>query len=340
MPTQTFPAGEAPRVALVECEGTLTIEAWEERGIAVESQRDASVPAQAGDTLVLRGIIDDLRLRVPGDAVVTVERQLGDVTARGIAALTVDRADGDLRIERVANVRLRDIYGHMLIDGAESLAIEGREELRRREPRESHNVEVRNVGTANIEYVSGHLTLAEVGNANAIAVGGHTTARGIGGDLRIRSIGGGCTVHVVSGSLEFADVGGACEIKGVGGELSINKVGGGAEIVEVGAVRRLGAIGGKLTLRDAPLSQHFAAEAPARITVGGSARVELPDQPNLALRVTAGGKIRGTGIDSRAGHLATLIYGEGTGQLSLTVGGSLELSGAATPRSPNAPRTR
>jgi hypothetical protein len=114
--------------------------------------------------------------------------------------------------------------------------------------------------------------------------------------------------------------------------LSIDKIGGSARIEEVGTVRRLGTIGGGLTLRSAPLSAHFAVEHPAHITVGGSARVELPDQPNLTIRAITGGKITGAGIGRHAGHMATLVYGEGAARLSLTVGGSLELHGPAVTR--------
>lgn len=333
MPTHTFPAGAASRVVLAECEGTLTIEAWDERNIAIESEQATSAPAQSDEGLVLRGTTGSLRLRVPGDTMVVVERQRGDIAARDIDGLTIDRADGNLRIERVATVRLHDIYGHMLIDGAESLAIQASEEFRRRYAgRESHDVEARNVGVANIEYVSGRLTLDSVRDADVRAVGGRARARAIAGDLRIKAVGGGCTVHGVGGSLELSAIGGACEVKGIGGELSIDKIGGSAEIEDVGTVRRLGAIGGSLTLRSAPLSDRFAAEHPAHVTVGGSARVELPDQPNLTIHAITGGKISGAGVGPHAGHMATLVYGEGTARLSLTVGGSLELRGPSVAR--------
>ncbi len=130
MPTQTFPAGAAPRVVLAECEGTLTIEVWDGREIIIESEQATNAHAQPDEGLILRAVIGSLRLRVPGDTTITVERQRGDIAARDIHALTIDRADGNLRIERVAAVRLRDIYGHMLVDGAEALAIEATEELR------------------------------------------------------------------------------------------------------------------------------------------------------------------------------------------------------------------
>lgn len=333
MPTNTFPAGTAPRVALAECEGTLTIEVWDGREIVVESEQATDAHAQSDEGLVLRAVAGGLRLRVPGDAVVTVDRQRGDIAARDIDKLSIDRADGNLRIERVATVRLRDIYGHMLIDGAESLAIQAGEEFRRRyRGYESHDVEARNVGAANIQYVSGRLTLDTAREADVRAVGGRATARAVAGDLRIGAVGGRCAVDRVGGSLEISAIGGGCEVKGVGGELSIDKIGGSAEIENVGTVGRLGAIGGGLTLRSAPLSQRFAAERPAQVTVGGSARVELPDQPNLTIHAITGGKIKGAGVGPRAGRIATLVYGDGTARLSLTVGGSLELRGASVTR--------
>src|SRR5206468_3321862 len=90
-----------------------------------------------------------------------------------------------------------------------------------------------------------------------------------------------------------------------------------------------------LTLVDAPLASSFAAEHPVRIAVGGNARVELPEAPNLTIRAIVGGQVAGAGIASRGSGMATLVYGEGAAQLSMIVGGNLELHGRATPRTVN-----
>ena len=79
MPTQTFPAGTAPRVDLVECEGTLTIEAWDGRDIVIESEQATNAHAPSDERLVVRAAAGSLRLRVPGDTTITVERQRGDI---------------------------------------------------------------------------------------------------------------------------------------------------------------------------------------------------------------------------------------------------------------------
>jgi hypothetical protein len=309
MATQSFSANSKPHITLADCAGDLLIEAWDERSIAVEAEEGTNAN-QEGETLTIRGARGPLHLRVPGETAVTVQGQGGAV-------------------------RLLNLYGAVLVDGAESLRIEGDGDWRRwlRAWRwDSHDVEVRNVGAVELDYVIGNLTLADVQSADARAIGGDATVRVVKSDLRIKNVGGNSTIEEIGGNLEVGNVGGNCEVRGVDGNLSISNVGGNADVQGAGAVRKLGNIGGNLTLNEAQLSSAFAAEQPVRIAVGGNARLELPDQPNLTIRAAVGGSVIGEGVASHGGNMLTLVYGAGTGRLILLAGGNLELRGGGTPQ--------
>src|SRR5262245_61744874 len=222
MAVQTFTAGSRPRVSLIDCANELTIEGWDEHNIAVEGEDGAAQPVQEGEALIIRGAHASLRLRVPNTAAVTVRGQQG-------------------------SVYLRNVYGDVLVDGAESLRIESDEELFRRIRRwlgNHHDVEARNVGTIEIDSVIGNLMIADAQRASAHAIGGNATAQGVKGDLRLDNIGGNCEIRGVGGALHLDNIGGNCEVGGIAGELKIDNVGGNCEIHDVGAVLRVGNIGG------------------------------------------------------------------------------------------------
>ena len=310
MATQTFSTGANPQITLADCEGDLLIEAWDERSIVVEAEEGAAAPAQEGDTLAIRGARGHLHLRVPGETAVTVQGQRG-------------------------GVRLLNLYGAALVDGAESFRIEGDGNWRRwlRAWRwNSHDVQVRNVGAVDLDYVIGNLTLSDVGSADARAIGGNATAQLVKGDLRLKNVGGSSTVEEIGGDLEVGNVGGNCDVRGVEDALSISNVGGNADVRGAGAVLKLGNIGGNLTLNEAQLSTAFAAEQPVRVAVGGNAQLELPNQPDLTIHAVVGGSINGEGVASRGGSMLTLVYGAGAGRLNLLAGGNLELRGGGAPQ--------
>ena len=372
MPQQTFPAGDAPRVNVTECQGHLHVEAWDERNIAVETGGPVDTLGQENGTLVVRHAQGDLRLRVPADAQVTVQNQHGDLNVRGIRELTVDRADGNVRIEAVTGaVRLRDLDGGLYVQGAASLTVEdGPEgEWRHSRGRGVKNVDVRDVPVVEIENVGGDLAVAQAQSVAVRNVGGNCkignvgeTFRysNVGGDLRVEgdgrtvvvgtnaggnllatgarsieagNIGGDAHVQGVQADLRLAAVGGNCRVEGVGGALSLGPVGGDASFRDSGTIQQIGPIGGNLQLHAATLAVASSPDSTARMIVGGDARIELPAAPNLTIRATVGGQIRGDGIMSTAPGMATLVYGDGAARLDLTVGGNLALHGAGAPRS-------
>src|SRR5215207_911764 len=101
MATQTFPAGEAPRIVLNNCSCDLEIEVWDERMIEVETDGSVHRLGQTAEALVIENVDEDLRLRVPADAEVLIDDVGGDLEARGFRALTVGDVGGDAEIEDI-----------------------------------------------------------------------------------------------------------------------------------------------------------------------------------------------------------------------------------------------
>jgi SHOCT-like domain len=292
--TQTFRASQPPQVRLVECTGKLIVEPWDERDIAVEAEIQPEHVELEGETLVIRRANGDLLLRVPADTTVAIAGQRGDVTARGIHALGIEHAEGSVQVAAIGGeVRLRDIYGKTSADDVESLVIERdtrphQHRLRKRLRRE---IDISNTRTIEIAEASDDLTITMAQRVAVGPVGGNATVREVAGELRTGTIGGNAYIRATT------------------------------------AVLQIGNIGGNLTLDAAPLTIEVGEHA-GRLVVGGNARLEFPDDANLAIHATLGGKIHGAGINSTfAGGMATISYGAGAVRLDLIVGGNLELSG-------------
>jgi hypothetical protein len=311
MQAETFTAGDAPSVIITGCQGALAIEVWDERSFAVEPAEISQAVRREGEALVIHAARGDLRLRVPAATTIAVDNQ-----------------QGDLRIETIdGSVRLRDIDGSAYIRGAAVLAVEPHELLRERRRifgRPRRDLEVREVGTAEIAQVDGSLTLISARRAVVGPIGGAATIRAVAEDLRAGDVGGSCQIEQVGGTLELGSVGGSCRIDSVAGSVSAGAIGGSAELRATGAIAGLGSIGGSLTLTDARLAEGFLHERAANIAVGGSARIELPEAANLTIDAIVAGGVRGRGAVGGPG-MRRIVYGDGSAHLRMTVGGSLTL---------------
>ena len=310
MQTQTFPAGESPRVTITGCQGALTVEFWDQRDFAVESATDSAI-GQEDAALVIHEARGDMRLRVPAATEIAIENHQGD--------LRITTIDG--------TIRLRDIDGSVFVSGAGMLAIERDQLLRRRRwspLRPRRDVEAREIGAAEIAEIHGNLLLVAAQRASVGDVGGNAAIRSIAGDLALGDIGGSCEIAQVGGALELGSVGGNCLLENISGSVRAMHVGGSADLRATGPILSLGSIGGNLTLADAPLGQEALATPTGSIAIGGSARIELPTQAALTIDAIVGGGISGRGVLGGPG-MRTIVYGDGAARLRLTVGGHLTL---------------
>ena len=103
MTTQSFPVGDAPRVVVSECRRDLEIEVWDERAIQVECDGRIDRINPSDEAFTIENAHEDLRLRVPADTEIVVERAHADVVVRGVRTLTLNDARGDVLIEDIEN---------------------------------------------------------------------------------------------------------------------------------------------------------------------------------------------------------------------------------------------
>jgi hypothetical protein len=308
--TQTFSAGAVPRVTITSCQGTVNIETWDQREFAVDSVAGSAIH-QEDAALVIHAARGDMRLRVPA-----------------ATEIVVDNHQGDLQIATIdCSVRLRDIDGSVFVSGVALLAIERDHLLRRRRWSPLHprrNVEAREIGVAEVAEVQSNLLLVVAERAVIGEVGGNATVRSIAGDLSLGDVGGNCEAVQVGGVLKVGSVGGNSVIENISGSVRAEHVGGNADLRATGPILSLGSIGGNLTLSGAPLGQEALTTPIGDIAVGGSARIELPAQANLAIHAIVGGSIKGRNVLNGPG-MRTIVYGDGSARLRLTVGGNLTL---------------
>ena len=309
METQTFPAGPAPRVMITAGQGALNIEFWDQRDFAVESVAGSAI-SQEDAALVIHEARGDMRLRVPAATEIAIENHHGD--------LRIATIDG--------SVRLRDIDGNVFVSGTARLVIDRDQLLRsHRTPQRPRRAgEAREIGVAESAEVHGNLLLLAAQRASVGDVGGNATIRGIVDHLTLGDVGGNCEIAQVGGDLALRSVGGNCLLENITGSVRARHVGGSADLRATGPILNLGSIGGNLTLADAPLGQEALTTPIGSIAIGGSARIELPTQAALTIDAIVGGRISGRGVLGGPG-MRTIVYGDGSARLRLTVGGNLTL---------------
>jgi hypothetical protein len=292
MEQQTFAIGDEPRVVIAAGSGDVTLSGWAERSIAVETESAVQV-SREGDTLTISAAHMPLRLRLPNDTAVTIERRDGDVSAEGFfGALTV-RDGGDVtmsgRPERWESDRAWTRRGW-----------------------KNGNITLERVGAVRIESAPANLTVDTCRSADARNVGGNLQIARVEGDLALENIGGNCTIEQVSGSAR------------------LHNVGGNAHLRRLASVSGLGNVGGNLHLDDTIFS--IDAEK-LGVAVGGNAHLTLPNEANVTVTAMAGGHIRFAGAaQHNFAHNATATYGEGRAQLQIMAGGNVEVQGGGAPQ--------
>ncbi len=340
MTQQIFDVGDAPRIEVGECASNLLIEAWDQRKVEVDTNATVEAAGQERGPWRIERANEKLRLRVPHDTTIIVEHVRGNVEASGCQGLDVQRVAGGLRGRQLETLEIEHAGGNVTLERVATLSA----------GKIGGSLTVAG-GTLHVEKVSGNCTVSDAGESvrfgkidGSLVVEGNgqtlVTGERVRGNLSLRklrsaeleNVSSSATIRDVEGDLRIGNIGGNCEILDAGGEVSIQNVGGSAALNNVGVISTLGNIGGNLTLTAAPLRFDEQA-ATMQMKVGGSARIELTDAPNLTVNAMAGGSIHADQVaKGMLGRRATLIYGAGTVALNLMVGGNLDLRGGGEPQ--------
>lgn len=204
------------------------------------------------------------------------------------------------------------------------------------------HIDLPHQASVELNGIGGDVEVRAVGDLGAQAMA-KLAAHGIGGDVRVsdvaqielESIGGDAQIAqsddstAASQRVVVGRVGGDFTIARAA-QLSLHVAGGDARIMQVGRLEALGHIGGDLHLGLAG-----SLEGNIRAIVGGDVKLNLSEGANLALVVTIGGSLKGTGQDwnlRRGTGRHRLVFGDGGSELQLMIGGDLRLRSESAPQ--------
>lgn len=190
--------------------------------------------------------------------------------------------------------------------------------------------------------IGGDVEVRAVGDLGARAMS-KLAAHGIGGDVRVadvaqidlESIGGDATIEhkrdssAANQRVIIGRIGGDFTIHRAA-QLSLHVAGGDAILGQIERLEALGHIGGDLNL-----TLTGGLEGNIRTIVGGDAKLDLSEAPNLTLVATVGGSFKGSGEEwnlRRGAGRHSLVFGEGGSELQLMIGGDLRLHSKSAPQ--------
>lgn len=158
--SKTISAGRAPKILIESIGGDLSLVGWEGDDILLKADDDEIRISQDGDHVSL-SCDDDLSLRVPRAASVTVDNIGGDASIRGVmGGIELKEIGGDLSIRDVDSVEIDSVQADFSLRGAKGhLSVKS-----------AHSdVSIRDVdGYVTLDSVADDLALRDVrGNVNA-----------------------------------------------------------------------------------------------------------------------------------------------------------------------------
>ncbi len=123
MRTQTFEVGARPRVILSQVGGDVEVEGYTGTSVVFSGDTLPHIMQQA-EQLLVGDLDDDLKLRVPSGASVSVGRADGDGRFRGFRSLSVDMVNGDVEVVEIAErCSVSTVNGDARLTGVSDLEI-------------------------------------------------------------------------------------------------------------------------------------------------------------------------------------------------------------------------
>jgi hypothetical protein len=111
-------AGKAPSVKIEAIDGDLSVVGWDGEDILIKTDEDELTLQQNGETVSF-SCTDDVSLRIPRDASLSIERVGGDMALRGVlGSIRINEIDNDLSMRDVGNVSIETIKADFSLRGA------------------------------------------------------------------------------------------------------------------------------------------------------------------------------------------------------------------------------
>jgi hypothetical protein len=160
---KTISGGHSPKIEIEQIAGDLSLVGWDGEDILIKADDDQLRVKQNGDSVSI-SCDDDLSLRVPKLAAVSIKRINGDASLRALAgAIQLDAINGNLSVREVASVSVGTIQSDFSLRAATgSLSIKSIQ----------GDVSIRDVdGNVSLESVADDLTLRDVRGSVSANVG-------------------------------------------------------------------------------------------------------------------------------------------------------------------------
>ena len=111
-------AGKTPSIKIEAIDGDLSVVGWDGEDILVKTDEDEITLQQNGETVSF-SCTDDVSLRIPRDASLSIERVGGDMALRGVlGSIKINEIDNDLSMRDVGNVSIETIKADFSLRGA------------------------------------------------------------------------------------------------------------------------------------------------------------------------------------------------------------------------------
>jgi hypothetical protein len=143
--SKTISAGRTPKIEIELIDGDLSLVGWEGDDILIKADDEELRLTQDGNLIQL-SCNDDLSLRLPKGANISIQKINGDSSVRGVVGgIQLGEISGDLSIRDVNNIAIENVHGDLSLRGAKG------------------NVSAKQVhGDASIRDVAGNVALDSV----------------------------------------------------------------------------------------------------------------------------------------------------------------------------------
>ena len=145
-------AGKSPKINIGPIDGDLSVVGWDGEDILIKTDEDdLTLIEQSGDSVSF-SCTDDVSLRIPRDASLSVERVGGDMALRGVmGSVAIKEIDNDLSMRDVGSVAIDTIMADFSLRGAKG------------------NLSVKSIGgDVSLRDVEGNITLDSVADDLAL----------------------------------------------------------------------------------------------------------------------------------------------------------------------------
>jgi hypothetical protein len=159
-------AGKSPRIKIDAIDGDLSVVGWDGEDILIKTDEDELTLQQNGDAVSF-SCTDDVSLRIPRDASLSIERIGGDMALRGVMGnIEIKEIDNDLSMRDVGSVAIGTINSDFSLRGAKG------------------NLYVKSVGgDVSVRDVEGNITFDSVADDMALRGGRGNVKVNVGEDV-------------------------------------------------------------------------------------------------------------------------------------------------------------